>query len=198
MASTNILVVLSEKDGSMTRDKLIEHFSIFGATRVNNKLEELVEKGEIRISGDTVILVPTFKAHQTLQRGNVNEDNSIEQTGHNQVSIPYDNTLFRVVNESNELLDEITVDEGMVDLLNAIWIHRIPTFHSCQGEEDDMAWIRFLWRVDVFRFLELVPKSRNADTWKKGFIEAEKHFEISFPPEDIARITEELNSKPIS
>lgn len=182
----------------MTRDQLIEHFSIFGATRVNNKLEELVEKGEIRISGDTVILVPTLKAHQILRRGNVNEDNSIEQTGHNQVSIPYDNTLFRVVNESNELLDEITVDDGMVELLKAIWRHNIPTFHSCQGVESDKAWIRFMWREDVPRFLDLVPRSRNTDTWKLGFNEAGKHFEVSFPPEDIARITEELNSKPIS
>lgn len=58
--------------------------------------------------------VNTYKADQMLQPVILNEDCSIEQTGHNQVSIPYDKTLFQVVDGSGRLLEEIIVDEGMV------------------------------------------------------------------------------------
>ena len=200
MASINIQQFLYEHDGSMKRSTLIRKLHSVGASipTISQKLKDLEIDGSIKTSGDIIILVPICKAEQMILHGNQNEDGSMEPIGHNQVSIPYDKTLFRVVDESDKLLDEITVDGGMVELLKAIWRHNIPTFHSCQGVEGDKAWIRFMWREDVPRFLDLVPRSGNIDTWKLVFNEAEKHFEVSFPPEDIARITEELNSKTIS
>jgi hypothetical protein len=197
MTSTNIIEILSEHGGSIKLSQLRAHLRGFNVGSINRIIKRLENEGEIILSGNTIILVPTSSAEQMLLHGNENEDGSIEPTGHNQVSIPYDKTLFRVVDESHKLLDEITVDEGMVELLKAIWRHRLPTVHSCQGTEGDTAWIRFMWHEDVSRFLDLVPQSRNAEHWKLSFIKAEKNYQVSFPPEDIARITEELNSKPI-
>lgn len=68
-----------------------------------------------------------------LRHGIVNGDDSVDQTGHKQVPIQYDKTLFQVEDESGSLLEEITVDESMVDLLKAVWRHGIPTNHLCQG-----------------------------------------------------------------
>ena len=200
MASINIQQFLYEHDGSMKRSTLIRELHSVGASipTISQKLKDLEIDGSIKTSGDIIILVPICKAEQMILHGNQNEDGSMEPIGHNQVSIPYDKTLFRVVDESDKLLDEITVDDGMIELLRAIWRHKIPTFHSCQGTEGDKAWIRFMWRKDVPRFLDLVPQSSNNAHWGLGFIEDEKNYQISFPPEDIARITEELNSKPIS
>ena len=197
MTGPNIPKILTEHGGSMEISQLRTRLRGSSIARINRVLSNLEREGEIKISGNTVILVPTSRAEQMLLHGNENEDGSIEPTGHNQVSIPYDKTLFRVVDESHKLLAEITVDEGMVDLLKAIWRHRIPTFHSCQGAEGDKAWVRFTWHEDVSRFIELVPQSCNAEHWKLGFIKDEKNYQISFPPEDIAKTTEELNNKAV-
>jgi hypothetical protein len=48
------------------------------------------------------------------------------------VSIRYDQTLFRVLDRSGRLLQKVTVDEGMTDLLVAVWKHGPPD-HA--GEE---------------------------------------------------------------
>jgi len=197
MASSNILQILEEHDGSMERSQLRARLRGFGIGRINRKLAELAKEGSIKISGDTIILVPTYRAEQMLRCGNVNEDGSVEPTGHKQVSIPYDKTLFRVLDESNTLWEEITVDEGMVDLLQAIWRHGIPTNHSCQGGKDEEAWIRFAWHKDVVRFNGLVGHLSGSAGRKKWNFHKES-LTLSFPPEHIAIMTEELNSKPIS
>ncbi|GAB6265036.1 MAG: hypothetical protein STSR0001_04800 [Methanothrix sp.] len=197
MASSDILQILREHDGSIERSHLRKHLRIFTNGLINRKLKELTREGSIKISGNTIILIPTYRANQMLRRGNVNEDGSEEPTGHNQVSVPYDNSLFRVLDESDTLLDEITVDEGMVDLLKAIWRHGISTNHSCQGIEGEEAWIRFVRDKDVDRFNKLVGHlSRNSGEKKWTFCRSA--LEISFPPEDIAKITEELNKHAVT
>jgi len=197
MASSNILEILSEHDGSMERSQLKTHLRGFSIGRINRKLEELAKEGLIKISKNTVILVPTYEAELILRHGNVNEDGGVEPTGHKQVSIPYDKTLFRVMDKSGiTLLDKITVDEGMVDLLKALWRHGIVTKHSCQGVEGEEAWIRFEFHKDVVRFNDLVGHLSRISGGKKWTF-YENSLEISFPPEHIAMMTEELNSKPI-
>ncbi len=128
-----------------------------------------------------------------LRRGNINEDGSVEQTGHNQVSIPYDKALFKVVDEaSGTFLEEITVDEGMVDLLKAVWRHGIPTNRSCQGGNGEKAWTSFESFEDTGHFLDLVPHSQSKK-WELNPNKDKHNFEVSFPQEDIAKVTEELN-----
>jgi hypothetical protein len=195
MPSTNILDILNEHGGSMTRSQLVSHLRGFSISRINRILENLETDGQIKISGNTVILIPTYKAHQVLQQGNINEDGSIEPTEHKQVPIPYDKMLFRVVDESNRLLEKIEVDEGVADLLGAIWKHRISTTKSCQGGNGEMAWIGFYSEDDLVRFNNLIGHiSRSSG--KKEWILNDK-FEIFFPPEHIAMMIEELNNKPI-
>ncbi|MDD4690589.1 MAG: hypothetical protein PHE51_12715 [Eubacteriales bacterium] len=197
MTSSDILQILREHDGSIERSHLIKHLRGFSNGHINRKLEELTREGSIKISGNTAILIPAYRANQMLRHGNVNEDCSEEPTGHIQISIPYDNTLFRVLDESDALLAEITVDEGMVDLLKAIWRHGISTNHSCQGIEGEEAWIRFVWYRDVDRFNRLVGHlSRHSGENKWTFHKS--GLEISFPPKDIARITEELNNQAVT
>ena len=141
--------------------------------------------------------VNTYKANQMLLHGNINEDGIVEQTGHNQVSISYDKTLFKVVDESGRLLEEIIVDEGMVDLIKAVWRHGIPTNRSCQGGNSEIAWISFESFEGVGRFLDLVLHL-SGEKWKLNFEKNKRNFEVSFPHEDIAKITEELNKQAVT
>ena len=196
MTRTNIVDILNKHDGSMTHSQLMTRLRGFGIGNINKILENLVKEGSIKISGNTIIAIPIHRADQILRSGNENEDGSIEQTGHNQVSIPYNNTLFKVVNESGELLDEITIDEGMVDLLKAIWRHEILTTKSCEGGNGETAFICFQWHRDVDRFNSLIGHISRI-SGKKEWIFVEKSLEISFPPEHIAMMTKELDSKPI-
>jgi hypothetical protein len=136
--------------------------------------------------------IKTYKADQMLLRGNENEDGSIEQTEHMQVLVPYDKKLFRVMDDSGKLLDEITVDEGMVDLLKAIWRHGIPTNRSCQGENGETAWISFESYECMGHFLDLVLHI-SGEKWRMDCKKSTNYFGISFPQEDIKKITEELN-----
>lgn len=140
-------------------------------------------------------IVNTYKADQMNRHGIVNEDGSIDQTGHKQVPIKYDKTLFQVEDESGRLIEEITVDEGIVDLLKAVWRHGIPTNHSCQGRKGETAWIRFESFEDAGRFLDLVfPLS--GGKWNLNRINKNnKNCEVSFPQENIAKIAEELNKQ---
>ena len=142
-------------------------------------------------------IVNTYKADQMLLHGNINEDGSVEQTGHNQVSIPYDKTLFQVEDESGRLLEEIIVDEGMVNLLKAVWRHGIPTIRSCQGGNGEMAWISFESFEGTGRFLDLVLHLIR-EKWNLNSNKNKKIFDVSFPREDIAKITEELNKQPVA
>jgi hypothetical protein len=195
MASTNIQQILREHGGSMKRSQLITYLRGFSITLINRKLEELAMEGSIKISGNTIILVPTYEAVQMLKPGIVNEDKSIRRTGHKQVSIQYDQTLFRVLGRSGKLLKKVAVDEGMANLLVAIWKHGIPTTRSCQGGNGETAWIRFVSLVDVACFEKLVSPPLSIETWKlaKEIIDGKEAIELSFPPEDIGKITEELN-----
>lgn len=136
--------------------------------------------------------IKTYKADQMLLRGNVNEDCSIEQTEHMQVSVPYDKKLFRVMDDSGKLLDKIIVDEGMVDLLKAIWRHGIPTNRSCQGANGETAWISFESYEGMGHFLDLVLHI-SGEKWSMDCKKSTNYFGISFPQEDIEKITEELN-----
>lgn len=196
MTNTNIIQILNEHGGSMERSQLIKHLRGFSIAIINMKLGKLAKEGSIKISGNTIISVPTYRADQILRRGNVNKNGSIGQTGHCQVSIPYDKTLFRVVNESDELLDEITVDEGMVNLLKAVWRHRIPTIKSCQGGNGEMTFIGFSHMKDVVYFNHLIGHISRI-SGNKEWIFSEESLELSFPPEHITMMIEELNSKPI-
>jgi len=137
-------------------------------------------------------IINTYKADQMHLHGIVNEDGSIEQTGHKQVQIQYDKTLFQVEDKSSGLLEEISVDEGMVDLLRAVWRHGIPTTYSCQGREGETAWIRFESLEDAARFYDLVSHLLG-EKWILN-----KKYELSFPQENITRIAEELNTKAIT
>ena len=47
-------------------------------------------------------LINTYKAGQMLKPGIINEDGSVEQTGHKQVPIQYDKKLFQVEDESGK------------------------------------------------------------------------------------------------
>ncbi len=193
----NIQQILNEHGGSMKRSKLIRKLHSFGANipLINQKLKGLEMEGSIKISGDTIILVPIYEAEKILLHGNINQDGIIEQTGHTQVSIPYDKTLFKVVN-GESVLEEITVDEGMVDLLKAIWRHGILTKYSCQGGNGEKAWIRFQWDRDVVHFNNLIGHISRV-SGEKEWIFFKESLEISFPPEHIVMMIEELNSKPI-
>ena len=142
-------------------------------------------------------IVNTYKVDQMLLHGNVNEGGSIEQTGHKQVPIKYDKNLFEVVDESGRLLEEIIVDEGMVDLLRAIWRHEIPTNRSCQGGNGEMTWISFESFEGTGRFLDLVLHLIGEE-WCLNSNKNKKIFEVSFPQDDIAKITEELNRQPVA
>jgi len=135
--------------------------------------------------------INTYKADQMLLHGNENEDHSIEQTGHKQVPISYDKRLFRVADESGKLLEEILVDEGMADLLKAIWIHGIPTNRSCQGVNGETAWISFESYEGMGHFLDLVS-SLSGEMWSMDCKKSISYFGISFPQEDIKKIIEEL------
>jgi len=134
--------------------------------------------------------VHTYKADQMVQPGIVNEHGSIEETGHKQVPIQYDKNLFQVEDESGKLLEEITVDEGIVDLLKAVWRHEIPTTYSCQGRKGETAWIRFESFEDAGHFLDLISHLPVEKLNLNG------KCEVSFPQEDIAKIAPELNKKP--
>jgi hypothetical protein len=136
--------------------------------------------------------VNTYKADQKHLHGIVNEDGSIEETGHKHVPIRYDKNLFLVVNESDKLLEEIEVDESMVDLLKAVWRHGIPTTYSCQGRKDETAWIRFESFEDAAHFCDLASDLPN-EKWTLN-----KKREFSFPQEDIAKVTEELDKKAVT
>jgi len=135
-------------------------------------------------------IVPLYQADLLHPGGIVDKDGNVEPTGHKQVSIRYDQTLFEVKDKAGELLEEISVDEGMVDLLKAVWRHGIPTAYSCQGRYDETAWIRFVSFEDACYFLDLV--SHPDMKWDLNKIR-----ELSFLQEDIVKITEKLNSQAI-
>jgi hypothetical protein len=141
-------------------------------------------------------VINTYRSDQMLQHGNVNEDRSIEQTGHRYVPIRYNQTLFRVADQSGRLLEEITVDEGMADLLRAVWRHGIPTTGSCQGVNNEWAWIWFESFEDSALFYDLVSSLLGNDEWR--IQKEDKRYEFSFPQEKIVRITEELNNKTVT
>jgi hypothetical protein len=139
-------------------------------------------------------LINTYKASQMLKPGIINEDGSVEQTGHKQVPIQYDKKLFQVEDESGKLLEEIIVDEGLVDLLKAVWRHGIPTNRSCQGKNGETAWISFESFESMGRFLDLTLHL-SGEKWELNSNKDKMYFGVSFPQEDIAKITEELNKK---
>lgn len=194
----NLIEILNDHGGSMELGELIAYALRVGIdySSLLSVLAKLKKEGHIKISGNTIILVPTYEAVQMLKPGIENEDKSITPTGHKQLSIPYDQTLFRVLGRSGKLLKKVTVDEGIADLLIAIWKHRIHTTRSCQGGDGEKAWIRFQWREDVVLFNELVGHISRI-SGKKEWNLNETSLEISFPPEHIAMMTEELNRKPI-
>lgn len=135
--------------------------------------------------------INTYKADQMLRSGIINADDSVDRTGHKQVPITYNKALFQVADESGKVLEEIAVDEGMVDLLGAVWRHGIPTTHSCQGRKGETAWIRFESFEDAGRFLDLVSNLLEMNLSINRSIN--NSCEVSFPREDISKITEELN-----
>ena len=136
-------------------------------------------------------IVPIYPVDLLQPGGNIDKDGNVEPTGHKQVSIRYDQTLFKVTDKAGGLLEEILVDEGMVDLLKAVWRHGIPTAHSCQGEKDEEAWIRFVTFEDAGYFRDLFSHFPDMKWDLKG------NHELSFPQEDIPKITEELNRQAI-
>ncbi len=52
--------------------------------------------------------------------------------------------------------DVIKVDEGMVELLSAIWRHDILTLLSCQENRPGVAWIMFATPQDAASFMNIV------------------------------------------
>jgi hypothetical protein len=136
-------------------------------------------------------IVPLYQANQLQPGGIIDKNGNVEPTGHKQVSIRYDQTLFEVKGKDGELLEEISVDEGMVDLLKAVWKHGIPTAYSCQGRDGETAWIRFTTFEDAGYFLDLVLHISGM----KWDLNGER--ELSFPQENIAKIIEELNKQSI-
>lgn len=138
-------------------------------------------------------IVPSYQADKLEPGGIVNKDGNIEPTGHRQVRIRYDQTLFEVRDNAGGLLEEISVDERMVDLLKALWRHGIPTAYSCQGRDCEMAWIRFVSFEDAGYFLDMVlPFPGMSMKW-----DLNDRCELSFPQEIAAKITEKLNKKQI-
>jgi hypothetical protein len=199
MAMPNIIEILNEHGGSMELSELIDYVCRLGIdySSLMSVLFRLKNGGHIKISGETIIAINTHRADQMCKPGVVNEDLSIKRTGHKQVSIQYDQTLFRVEGRSGKLLKRVVVDEGMADLLTAIWKLGIPTTRSCQGANGEMAWIRFEFPKDLNRFLKLVSPPLSINDWKLGRKKIGKMeaIDLSFPPEDIEKIVEELKKR---
>ena len=195
----NIIEILNEHGGSMEWSELIDYVCRLGIdySSLMSVLFKLKNGGHIKISGETIIAINTYRADQMCRPGVVNEDLSIKQTRHKQVSIQYDQTLFRVEGRSGKLLKRVVVDEGMADLLTAIWTLGIPTTRSCQGVNGEMAWIRFEFSTDLNRFLNLVSPPLSINEWKLGRekIGNMEAIDLWFPPEDIEKIVEELKKK---
>jgi hypothetical protein len=59
-------------------------------------------------------------------------------------------TAHRQVTASNG----VDVDEGIRDLLEALWSRGMVTEFSCQGERDELAHICFTNTADAWRFME--------------------------------------------
>jgi hypothetical protein len=59
-------------------------------------------------------------------------------------------TAHRQVTASNG----VEVDEGIRDLLEALWSRGMVTEFSCQGERDELAHICFACAEDAWRFME--------------------------------------------
>lgn len=136
--------------------------------------------------------INTYQVDQLQPGGNISKDGSIGETGHKQVSISYDKKLFRVVDKSGRLIDEIILDEGIADLIKAIWRHGIPTNRSCQGGNGETAWVSFESYEGMGHFLDLVLHI-SGEKWSMDCKKSTNYFGISFPQDDIAKITEELN-----
>ena len=59
-------------------------------------------------------------------------------------------TVHRQVAASNS----VEVDEGIRDLLEALWSRGMDTEFSCQGDRDGQAHICFARAADAWRFME--------------------------------------------
>ncbi|HEX2286001.1 MAG TPA: hypothetical protein VHI10_14440 [Mycobacterium sp.] len=59
-------------------------------------------------------------------------------------------TVHRQVTASNG----VEVDEGIRDLLEALWSRGMSTEFSCQGDDDKLAHVCFTRMADAWRFLE--------------------------------------------
>ena len=59
-------------------------------------------------------------------------------------------TAHRQVTASNG----VEVDEGIRDLLEALWSRGMVTEFSCQGEDGELAHICFTTAADAWRFME--------------------------------------------
>lgn len=59
-------------------------------------------------------------------------------------------TAHRQVMASNG----VEVDEGIRDLLEALWSRGMTTEFSCQGERDELAHVCFTRAEDAWRFME--------------------------------------------
>jgi hypothetical protein len=75
-------------------------------------------------------------------------------------------TAHRQVTASNR----VEVDEGIVELLEALWSHGLVTEFSCQGEHDQLAHICFARTADARRFMQapgefLITVGESHRTW---------------------------------
>jgi hypothetical protein len=75
-------------------------------------------------------------------------------------------TAHRQVTASNG----VEVDEGIVELLEALWSRGMVTEFSCQGEHDRLAHICFARTADARRFIQapgefLITVGESRRTW---------------------------------
>jgi hypothetical protein len=64
----------------------------------------------------------------------------------------------------------VEVDEGIIELLEALWSRGMVTEFSCQGEHDRLAHICFARTVDAHRFMQapgefLITVGESRRTW---------------------------------
>ena len=70
--------------------------------------------------------------------------------------LPRDSSPMRVATAHPQVIasNGVEVDEGIRDLLEALWSHGMVTEFSCQGEQGELAHICFTHAADACRFTQ--------------------------------------------
>jgi large subunit ribosomal protein L33 len=80
-------------------------------------------------------------------------------------------TTHRQVTASNG----VEVDEGLRDLLEALWSRGMSTDFSCQGDDDGIAHICFAYVADAWRFMEAPGDFLITEGEKRAWVDFPAH-----------------------